>query len=213
MCAHSSSRFSRSICSDSGEPCLDVAAVTSAKRQDTGSVAKCKRFYAEMSGYFLSLSGTGSIPGAPARRGQINATQQQRQLLVRERDLRLPAPDFRPPETAPFKSLSANPKTASIPEQKLQPVPLRIREKKHVAAQRITLQPVPHQSEQAFEALAHVGGSRGDVDAGRRSDTEHPYASSAATTCWSVWMSKPLPTSTRRPRASTTTTSARSAVI
>ena len=65
-------------------------------------------------GLVFYLGGTGPVPCAPPCRGQINAAQQQRQFLVRERDLRPARPDFRPPETASLQPFRTNPRAVFI---------------------------------------------------------------------------------------------------
>jgi hypothetical protein len=74
-----------------------------------------------------------------------------------------------------------------------------------VCADRGARQPVAHQSVETFEALAHVGRLRRQIDPRRRTQSEHDRTgSNRLTNCSSVFASNPRPTSMRRPLASTT---------
>src|SRR5208337_1182570 len=70
-------------------------------------------------------------------------------------------------------SLRAHPQPTSIPEHQLQPIALSVAEQKHMSAQRLALQAVPHQTKQSVESLAHVRGTYRQINPGRRSQSKH----------------------------------------
>src|SRR5271156_4163791 len=105
------------------------------------------------------------MPCAAAGLCQIDAPDQQHEFFMAEGDFAFFALWRRPPEPALLQTLRADPETAAIPEQKFQPVALRVGEQKDMTAQRIARQTVAHQSEETFEALAHVGRSGGKINA------------------------------------------------
>src|SRR5580704_16471395 len=102
-----------------------------------------------------------AVPCAAAALRQIDAADQQRELFMAEGDFIFFAVGVRPAEAALLQTFGAHPETAAIPEQKLQAVALRVAEQKDVATHRVARQPVANQSEESFEALAHVRGSGG----------------------------------------------------
>src|ERR1019366_6012301 len=139
------------------------------------------------------------MPCSPSVLHQIDAADQQRKFLLTENDFRFFACGFRPAEPALLQAPGADPESAPIPEQQLQPVALRIGKKKNMPAQRIACKPVAYQSVQAFKTLAHVRRSGGKIDSRCGTNTEHDQAcSSTATSCLNVPPSKPRFTSIRR---------------
>jgi hypothetical protein len=96
--------------------------------------------------------------------GQIDPTQQQRKLFVTQDDLDLRIAGFRPGETPFLQPLGADPETASVPDEDLQPIALAVAEQEQVPAQRLTRQSIPDQSVQPLEPLAHVGDSGSQID-------------------------------------------------
>src|SRR5277367_6951473 len=135
---------------------------------------------------------------APGLR-QIDTAEKQHEFFVAEGDLVSLCARFRPPETSLLHALGAYPQPAAIPEQKFQPIALRVGKQKNVAAQRIARQPVAHQTVESFKSLAHVRRSGGKIDARGRPDAEHDQASSTAMSCRNVPASNPGFTSTRSP--------------
>lgn len=61
---------------------------------------------------------------------QIDAAEQQREFLVTEDNFRFFPRGFRPPEAALLQMFGADPESAAVPEQQLQPVAPRIGEQK-----------------------------------------------------------------------------------
>jgi len=122
-----------------------------------------------------------TMPGPAAGLRQIDAADQQHELFVAESDSTFFALGCRPAESAFLQTFGAYPEAAAIPEEKLQAIALRVGEQKDVAAERVAGQAVAHESEESFEAFAHVGGAGGEIEACGGSDTEHGQTSSAAT--------------------------------
>src|SRR5271157_6570083 len=114
-----------------------------------------------------------AIPSPTLRLHQIDPTQQHPQFLLTQHDFAAPVTRLRPAKASFLETLRAHPQTAAVPEQNLQPVALRIHEQKHMAAQRVALQLIPYDPIQPVEALAHVCGSRRQIDARRRPKAEH----------------------------------------
>jgi hypothetical protein len=123
-----------------------------------------------------------TMPCAAAGLRKIDAADQQHELFVAENDFAFFALGRGPAKAALLQTFRAYPEAAAVPEQELEAVALRVGEEKDVAAQRVAGQPVAHQSEEAFEALAHVRGARSQIDTCGASDTEHNQAPSAFTT-------------------------------
>jgi hypothetical protein len=71
---------------------------------------------------------------------------------------------LRPGETPFLQPLGTDPKSASVPDQNLQPIALAVAEKEKVPAQRLTRQSVSNQTVQPFEPFAHVGDPGGQID-------------------------------------------------
>ena len=112
----------------------------------------------------VSLGGSLPVPPLVLRLGQIDPTQQQRKLFVTQDDLALRIAGFRPGETPFLQPLGADPETASVPDEDLQPIALAVAEQEQVPAQRLTRQSIPDQSVQPLEPLAHVGDSGSQID-------------------------------------------------
>ena len=121
------------------------------------------------------------MPCAAVGLRQIDTAEQQHEFFVAEGDFVFFALCLRPPKASLLQSLGAYPKAAAVPEEQFQPVALRIGEQKDMTAQRIARQPVAHQPEETFKALAHVGRSGGKIDTRGWSDAEHDQASSTVT--------------------------------
>src|SRR6478672_12574742 len=107
-------------------------------------------------GLLLSCSRYPVPPPAPSLQ-QIDSSYKQCQFLMAEQHLRLCAFGFRPAEAALLQAFRAHPQPTAIPEKQLQAIALCVREQKNVSAQRLTQQPVAHQTVEPFEALAHIG--------------------------------------------------------
>src|SRR5919108_3385320 len=137
---------------------------------------------------------------------QIDAAQQQRQLLLAQHHFALSGFRLRPAKAPLLQTLGANPQSAAIPEQQLQPIPLRVREDEDVPAQRLQLQLIAHQAVETLEAFTHVGAPRRQVDPRRQPYAKHaqPRSTTVSNRC-SVSASKPQPISIRRPPGSATT--------
>jgi hypothetical protein len=73
-------------------------------------------------------------PRSPPTSHQVDAAQQQRHFLMTEYDFGLPRLGRRPTVAPPFQPLCAYPKPTAIPENELQPIPLRIRKQEDVPA-------------------------------------------------------------------------------
>src|ERR1017187_9804557 len=125
-----------------------------------------------LGGNLYVLSGL-PIPWAARGVRQIDAAQQQCQLFVAERYLRLRVGGPRPSEPPLLPALGAYPQAAAIPEQQFQTIALRVGKQEDMPAQRIALQPVADQTVEALEAFAHVRGPHCQIDPRRRSPTEH----------------------------------------
>src|ERR1035437_3007061 len=137
-------------------------------------------------GYLYLLSGL-PVPWTVRGVRQIDTSQQQRQLFVPERHLRLRVGGPRPSEPSLLQALGAYPQAAAVPEQQFQTIALRVGKQEDVPAQRIALQPVAHPTVEALEAFAHVRGPRCQIDPRGRSPTEHTQArSSTASNCANV---------------------------
>jgi len=96
--------------------------------------------------------------------GQVDPTQQQRELFVTQDDLALRIAGLRPGETPFLQPLGTDPESASVPDEDLQPIALAVAEQEQVPAQRLTRQSIPNQTVQPFEPLAHVGDPGGQID-------------------------------------------------
>jgi hypothetical protein len=78
-----------------------------------------------------------------------------------------------PVKAALLKPFCANPKSAAIPENDLQPIALCVRKQKEVAAQGIAQQLISHQTMQTIKPFAHVCCARRHVYPCGRAHPEH----------------------------------------
>jgi len=101
----------------------------------------------------VSLGGSLPVPPLVLGFGQIDPTQQQRKLFVTQDDLALSITGLRPGETPFLQPLGADPESASIPDEDLQPIALAVAEQEQVSAQRFARQSIPNQTVQPFELL------------------------------------------------------------
>src|SRR5258707_7642373 len=109
--------------------------------------------------FFTSLA----VPSPLSGFSKINPTQKQCQLFMTQHYLVLCWVGLRPVKAALLEPFCANPKSAAIPEDYLQPIALCVRKQKEVAAQRITQQLIAHQTMQTVKPFAHVGCARRHV--------------------------------------------------
>jgi hypothetical protein len=72
-----------------------------------------------------------------------------------------------------LKPFRANPKSAAIPENDLQPIVLCVRKQKEMAAQGVAQQLIAHQTIQPINPFAHVRCARRHVDPRCRAHSEH----------------------------------------
>ena len=79
-------------------------------------------------------------------------------------DLALRIPGLRPRETPFLQPLGADPESASVPDEDLQPIALGVAEEEQVPAQRLTRQTIADETVQPFKPLAHVGDPGGQID-------------------------------------------------
>src|SRR5215204_5303621 len=84
----------------------------------------------------LSLSSRrDTMPCSPACLLQIDATQQQRQFLMAEDQLRFFVRRLRPSESSFLQTFGTDPESTAVPEQQFQPVSLGVGKQKYMAAQ------------------------------------------------------------------------------
>jgi hypothetical protein len=69
--------------------------------------------------------------------GQIDPTQQQRKLFVTQDDPALRITGLRPSETPFLQPLGADPESASVLDEDLQPIALTVAEQEQVSGQRV----------------------------------------------------------------------------
>ncbi len=112
----------------------------------------------------MSLGGSLPVPPLVLGFGQIDATQQQRELFVTQDDLALRITALRPGETPFLQPLGADPESASIPDEDLQPIALGIAKQEQVPAKRLTRQSIADETVQPLEPFAHVGDPGGQID-------------------------------------------------
>ena len=104
---------------------------------------------------------------------QVESIQQQRQLFGTQGDLAASAGRLRPVKTAAFQALGADPESAAIPDQSLDPRAAAVGEQEQMAAERILSEMITDQAEQTLEAFPHIDGFGGQIDAGGRTGSEH----------------------------------------
>src|SRR6476646_4132447 len=108
-----------------------------------------------------------------------------------------------PVESPALQPLRADPQSAAIPHQRLQSGLRAIGEQKQMPTQRIVPELIAHQSEQSFEAFAHVHRLGPEIDLRCRAKAEHVYTASAIRISRARWASlKVHELSMRRPLAS-----------
>jgi len=83
---------------------------------------------------------------------------------VTQDDLALRITGLRPGETPFLQPLGADPESASVPDEDLQPIALGVAEQEKMPAQRLTRQSIPNQTVEPFETLAHIGDAGGQID-------------------------------------------------
>jgi len=92
---------------------------------------------------------------------------------VTQYDLALGIAGLRPGETPFLQPLGTDPKSATIPDEDLQPIALGVAEQEQMPAKRLTRQSIPDQTVQPFEPLAHVGDPGGQIDPCGWTQSEH----------------------------------------
>ena len=112
----------------------------------------------------VSLGGSLPVPPLVLGFGQIDPTQQQRELFVTQDDLALSIPGLRPGKTPFLQPLGTDPESAAIPDEHLQTIALGVAEQEQVPTQRLARQSIPDQTVQPLEPLAHVGDPGGQID-------------------------------------------------
>ena len=102
---------------------------------------------------------------------QINAAEQQRQLLTRELDRWT----WRcgPSQCPSFESFGAHPPARVVPEQDLDPVPPRVGEDEQVTRKGIETERVADDAGQRIERLPKVGGPGCEVHPGVGQEAQH----------------------------------------
>jgi len=121
----------------------------------------------------MSLGGSLPVPPLVLGFGQIDSTQQQRQLFVTQYDLALRIAGWRPGEASFLQPLGTDPESASVPHDDLQPIALAVAEQEQVPAQRLTRQTIADETVQPLEPLAHVGDPGGQIDSCGWSQPKH----------------------------------------
>src|SRR6185369_12501714 len=86
---------------------------------------------------------------------------------------------LRPVKSPTLQALRADPQSAAVPHQRLQSGLRAIGEQKQMSTQRIVPELIAHQSEQSFEAFAHVHRLGPEIDLRCRAKAEHVYTASA----------------------------------
>lgn len=104
---------------------------------------------------------------------EIDATQQQRQLLVIEHDLRYRCVRRRPAQPPPLHTLRGHPQPRTIEGDQLQTIPARFDEQIIMAAFWIARETVANQSVETIKSVAHVRRAGGNINRHRRSKPEH----------------------------------------
>src|SRR5271155_1759497 len=78
-----------------------------------------------------------------------------------------------PAKSPTFQPFGAAPEAAAVPVQNLEPVPSGVREQKQMPAPDFQSESVAHDSVEAIEALAEVGGSQSHINPGGRPESKH----------------------------------------
>ena len=112
-------------------------------------------------------------PGSRLGLGEVDSVQQKGEFAGTKRDAGLAGMGDGPSEAAFLQSFGTYPQTASIKDEEFQASLLAIGEQEEVAAERIFVEGVADESEEAAETLAHIDGIDGDEDAGGWREAEH----------------------------------------